>query len=268
MPARRMFGLKDVFTSLNVLGGCAALLICVLHDRFPRPQDAPFWAGVAILLGWIADALDGQVARWTSTGNKFGGEYDTIADHLAHVIAPAVIVFTAYRNKGPELGLSPTSALIVAAVLAGAIMIAGSVRHARNLVRPVSYKGIWCGLPRTAIGFLAISYANSLLLPMLPGGAWIGAAICILSCIFTLTYLPFASHHLARRLSWPARIAVILCMLTTFGILLVPAGRPFVFDIFLFWMVGYCLASWAALTREERHEWARLVVAAKARTDI
>jgi phosphatidylserine synthase len=256
---RRMFGLKDVFTTLNCLSGAIAIILCV--------EGRPFAAGVSILLGWAADALDGQVARWTNTQNRFGGEYDTISDHLAHVIAPAAIVFTVYKDQGAALGVPPQVAWWLAVALGGMIMVAGSVRHARNLVRPVSYKGIWCGLPRTMIGFLAIGYANSVFLWQLPGGGWIGVAIAILSCVFTLTYIPFASHHLVRSFTTFTRVAVASCVLSLIGFLV---WKPvYVFDVLLFWSVGYSLAATrVGLTADERAQWAELVAAAKARTDI
>ena len=253
---RNLFGIKDLFTTVNVLGGAAALLLCI--------EDQVEWAGVAILIGWIADMFDGLVARALGTANKFGGEYDTIADHLSHIIAPAAIVFTSYRTA--DFGLPARASWWIAAALAGAIMVAGSVRHARNIVRPVSFKGIWCGLPRTAVGFLAIGYANSKLLPMVPGGPWLGVAIGLLSCWGTLTYVPFTSHHLARRLSTFARVSVTLCLATTFGVLVFK--RELVFDVLLFWMSGYSVAAWTALTPEERANWKRLVAEAKARGEV
>src|SRR5258706_3445509 len=124
---RTLFGIKDLFTTLNVLGGAAALILCV--------EGCPFWAGVAILLGWIAAAFDGAVVRALGTANRFGGEYDTIADHLSHIIAPAVIVFTVYRRA--DLGIGARGSWWVGAALASAIMVSGSIRHARNIVRPV-----------------------------------------------------------------------------------------------------------------------------------
>ncbi len=253
---RNLFGIKDLFTTVNVLGGAAAILLCI--------EGRPFWAGVAILIGWIADMFDGAVARALGTANRFGGEFDTIADHLSHIIAPATILFTVYRDV--DLGLGTRASWWIAAGVAGAIMVAGSVRHARNVVRPVTFKGIWCGLPRTAVGFLALGVADSKLLPLVPGGYWLGVAVCLAACWGTLTYLPFTSHHLARRLSWFARICVALTLLTTFGVLVF--AREFVFDVLLFWMSGYSVAAWIGLTPEERATWKQLVKEAKQRGEV
>jgi phosphatidylglycerophosphate synthase len=61
----------------------------------------PDWAGYAILAGYFfGDALDGPVARATGTGNRFGSEFDSAADHIGQGIAPAVVVFSAYHLIG------------------------------------------------------------------------------------------------------------------------------------------------------------------------
>ena len=245
---RNLFGIKDLFTTLNVLGGAAALILCI--------EGKPFAAGIAILLGWIADMFDGAVARALGTANRFGGEYDTIADHLSHIIAPAAIVFTVYKDV--DLGIG--------AGMAGAIMVSGSVRHARNIVRPVSFKGIWCGLPRTVVGFLAIGYADSRLLPLVPGGYWLGVVVGLASCWATLTYYPFTSHHSVRKMTTFARICVFATLVSTFGVLIF--AREFVFDVLLFWMLGYSVASWIGLTPEERTTWKQLVKEAKERGEV
>ena len=253
---RNLFGIKDLFTSLNVLGGALGVLLCV--------EGMPFAAACCVLLGWIADIFDGLVARALGTANRFGGEYDTIADHLAHIIAPATIVFTVYKDA--DLGLPPKATWLVAAGLASAIMIAGSVRHARNIVRPVVLKGVWCGLPRTAVGFLAIGYSNSVLLPHVPGGMWLGVVIGLASCWGTLTYAPFTNHHTARRMTTFARVCMVTCLATTFGVL--AFYRELVFDVLLFWMSGYSVLGWMGVLPEERETWKRLVKEAKARGEV
>lgn len=236
-----MFGVKDIFTTINAMGGVVAICLCVDHQ--------PFWAGVSMLLGYVfGDALDGWVARKLGTSNDFGAEYDTIADHLSHCIAPGAIVFTVYRDA--DMGLVPWAQWGLGCALGGAIMVAASIRHARNIVRPISVKGIWVGLPRTVLGFIAVAFVNARLTPYMVGGLWIGVGLIPLICVATLTYWPFANHHGKRKHFLHVRILIALTFITTLGFLaLFP---EFVFDVFLFWMVGYSAASWMALTPEER----------------
>ena len=242
-----MFGLKDIFTTINVLGGVVAICLCI--------EGEPYWAGVSIMIGYaVGDTMDGWVARKLNSANEFGSEYDTIADHNAHIIAPAAVVYTVYR----DVGLLPAPwDQVLAMALAGSIIVAASVRHARNIVRPVSYKGIWAGLPRSVLGFLAIAYVNSTLAPHLLGGWWLGVGFIAFISFSTLTYWPFGNHHLARRMRGAAWFGITV----TFGGTVAAAvlAPTFLFDVFLFFMVGYSLTSWMLLTRAELKEFRELV---------
>ena len=52
-PAR-MFGIKDLFTVINLMGGVVGICLCV--------DGKPFEAGVAVILGYLCgDTLDGYV---------------------------------------------------------------------------------------------------------------------------------------------------------------------------------------------------------------
>lgn len=237
----RWFGIKDIFTTINAMGGVVAICLCI--------EGEPFWAGVSMLLGYLfGDTLDGWVARKLGTSNQFGAEYDTIADHLAHCIAPGAIVYTVYR--GVDLGLPPLAQQLLAIFLGGSIMVTASIRHARNIVRPIEIKGIWAGLPRTVLGFLGVAYVNAELAPHILGGYWFGVAMIPASCVAALTYFPFPSHRMSRtHHSW-VRFFILAAFLTT--IVLGVLYPRFVFDILWFWMAGYSIGSWASMTSEER----------------
>lgn len=240
----RMFGIKDLFTTINAMGGVIAICLCI--------EGQPFWAGVAMLLGYLfGDTLDGYVARLLGTSNRFGAEYDTIADHLSHCIAPGAIVYTVYR--GVDLGFPAWAQQALAIALGGSIMVTASIRHARNIVRPIEVKGVWAGLPRTVLGFLAVAYVNAELAPHLPGGYWFGVVLIPASCVVALTYLPFPSHRMARGHFGYVRFAILSAFATTIGIAII--YPQFVFDLLLFWMLGYSAASWLSLTAEERERY-------------
>ncbi len=60
-----MFGIKDIFTTINLLGGVVAICLCI--------DGRPYDAGVAVLLGYLlGDTMDGYVARKLGTSNQFG----------------------------------------------------------------------------------------------------------------------------------------------------------------------------------------------------
>jgi phosphatidylserine synthase len=253
---RNLFGIKDVFTTVNLLGGAVAICLCI--------EGSPKAAGVAVMLGYLADILDGWVARKLGTQNKFGGEYDTIADHLAHCIAPGAIVYTVYRDLPMGLGYWPQHAL--AGFLGCSIMVAASVRHARNIVRPIEWRGAWAGLPRSILGFVPIALVNAQLLPYLPLGYWLAVIVIPFCCIATLTYWPYTNHKLPRAQHGYVKVAIGLTFGTTFGSLAVAPG--YFFDILCFWMTGYAVGAWVALTKEERKEFRAVVDAALARGEV
>ena len=87
------FGVKDLFTLVNLLGGVFCVHFVVVGQ--------PTLAGFALLAGYLlGDTLDGPIARLTKTSNKFGSEFDTATDHFAQAIVPAVIVFGVYAQLG------------------------------------------------------------------------------------------------------------------------------------------------------------------------
>jgi CDP-diacylglycerol--serine O-phosphatidyltransferase len=57
---------------------------------------APFF----IVLGGVADTLDGRVARATGTGSRFGEELDSLVDAISFGFAPALLMFLAVPKAG------------------------------------------------------------------------------------------------------------------------------------------------------------------------
>lgn len=235
-----MFGIKDIFTTINLLGGIVAICLCV--------DGQPYWAGVSVMLGYLlGDTMDGWVARKLGTSNEFGSEFDTIADHTSHVIAPAAIVYTVYK----DVGLLPAPwNQVLAIALASSLIISVSIRHARNIVAPINYKGVWSGLPRSVLGFMAIGYCNAQLAAYAPGGWWLGVVLIPAMAIATLTYLPFPSHHITRHHYWYVYVVIIASFAATIGIWIV--YPKFGFDVLFFFMAGYSMSAWMSLSPEER----------------
>ena len=50
-------------------------------------------AVIAILIGLIADGLDGRIARLTNTQTHFGAEYDSLSDMVTFGVAPALLLY-------------------------------------------------------------------------------------------------------------------------------------------------------------------------------
>jgi CDP-diacylglycerol--serine O-phosphatidyltransferase len=95
-PRRRYIGrtvvlLPNGFTLANLFFGVFAIVAASRGD-FSR-------AGTYIVLGGVADALDGRVARATRTGSRFGAELDSLVDAISFGLAPALIMYFAVLNQ-------------------------------------------------------------------------------------------------------------------------------------------------------------------------
>lgn len=56
-------------------------------------------AATYIVLGGVADGIDGRVARATRTGSRFGAELDSLVDAISFGLAPALLMFFAVFNR-------------------------------------------------------------------------------------------------------------------------------------------------------------------------
>lgn len=252
--ARRMFGLKDVFTTVNVLSGVAAIYLCI-HGR-------PVAASYAFLVGYAADCFDGVVARLTRSGNRFGAEYDTAADFVAQAVAPAFVVGTLYAQSGPKLGVTTAVAEAIGVGIAAVLVVAASVRQARNTVRPVVVDFAWVGLPRNVASFVLLGFVNSAFWNRIPGGLWMGLPLVLLVAAGELSNLPFMSHH-GRKQFWYAKMFLIGFLATTpLAVFFFP---HYAWDVVFFWTAGYAAGSWSAMTPDERRQVREAVAAANAK---
>jgi phosphatidylserine synthase len=244
--------IKDLFTTINLLSGAIAICLCV--------DGRPYDAGLVVIFGYLlGDIPDGLIARILGTANKFGAEYDTISDHTAHVIAPAAIVYAVYRDAG--LVAEPWGQ-VLAIGLSASMIVAASIRHARNTVAQVHFKGVWVGLPRTVLGFFAIGYCNSSFAASVSGGWWLGVALIPAMSLGTLTYLPFPNHRMSRNHHWYVRVLAGGFLVSTGYALFL--HRAILFDVLTFWMAGYSLTGWLSMTREERARYRATVDEARA----
>jgi CDP-diacylglycerol--serine O-phosphatidyltransferase len=249
-----MFGVKDLFTTVNVLSGVAAIYLCV-HGN-PRAGSYAF------LVGYAADCLDGVVARLTRSGNRFGAEYDTAADFVAQAVAPAFVVGTLYAQSGPKLGVSARVADGIGLCIAAVLVVAASIRQARNMVRPVTVDFAWVGLPRNVASFVLLGFVNSVFWNRAPGGLWMGLPLVALVAVGELSNLPFMSHH-GRKQFWYAKMFLIGFLTTTpLAVFFFP---HYAWDVVFFWTAGYAAGSWSAMTPEERRQVRDAVAAANAK---
>jgi phosphatidylserine synthase len=246
------FGVKDLFTMVNLLGGVLGIYFAFLGH--------PAWAGYAILAGYFfGDALDGPVARATGTGNRFGGEFDSAADHIGQGIAPAVVVFSAYHLIGQTT---------VGFVLMAALVSSASIRQARFNVDRFDSPLTYCGLPRTVSGFVALAYPNSLLFKQIAIGAPLGIGVIGAMALLNLAPIPYMTHRGDRRMQGWVKVLVVSFLVTPIAVFVF--ARPYTFDVMLVYALGYVTLGWLPLRPEERkafyaeyRRWSRQVATLK-----
>lgn len=240
--ARRMFGVKDVFTAVNALAGVAALALCA--------EGKALWACYAIMAGYAADMVDGRIARALREANRFGAEFDTAADFVTQAVAPALIVYLVYRDAAHPLGLSRHAAQALGAALAAVLIVLGCARYARRNVRPVAIDFAWIGLPQTVASFVTLGFVNSAAVRLIAGGLWAGVLIIPALAALELSNLPFKNHR-GRRRNFPHVRVLIGGFVVTSAAAFLFAPR-FAWDVLLFWTLGYVTTAQLALTPEER----------------
>jgi CDP-diacylglycerol--serine O-phosphatidyltransferase len=84
--------LPNGLTLFNLFCGIYAIIVAIRGDFAAAPAF--------IVLGGIADTLDGRVARATGTGSRFGEELDSLVDAISFGFAPAVIMYLELPNHG------------------------------------------------------------------------------------------------------------------------------------------------------------------------
>lgn len=155
IPVRRGFGgerrprrvvrravvlMPNGLTLFNLLCGIYAIVLAIRGDF----AAAPGW----ILVGGIADVLDGRVARATGTGSRFGEELDSLVDALTFGFAPALMMYLELPSHGTW------EWLFVFLFTACAVM-----RLARfNIEQAGRKKTYFHGLPSPAAGLTLATY--------------------------------------------------------------------------------------------------------------
>jgi len=131
--------LPNLFTALSVFFGIMSV-IASSQGKFEK-------AFIYIILSFIADGLDGRVARLTNTSSKFGLEFDSLADIVAFGVAPAMMTFFSIGKSYGKFG----------ALITGLFVVFGAIRLARfNVTTENNDPSVFIGLPiPTAAAVLA-----------------------------------------------------------------------------------------------------------------
>jgi len=243
------FGVKDLFTLVNLMGGVGAIVLTM--------QGSFVNAGIALLAGYLlGDTLDGPVARWTKTSNAFGSELDTATDHFTQAIAPAVLVYGVYAQGGHGAGGVALMSIIVACA---------TIRQALFSVAKMGDPLMYCGLPRTVSGYGSAAYVLSgLFFGANPHPYATGAVIITGFALLNLFPIPYMTHRGRRRMQNYVRfLSAGFLILPTAALVLAPR---YTFDVLFIFMFGYATTAWIPIYPEEKRafyaryrEWAKEV---------
>jgi len=182
--------LKDYFTAGNIVCGGISTFLVIEGVQLPQAETLVYlnWAAYFIMFGWIFDVLDGVVARLTKQFNKFGSEFDNIADLVNYSVAPSALIYAWYGFI-----IDPTlKGKIIAGVLALMPAVMGSIRIARFNIKRIEYPGIWFGLPRPASAFLIVNLFGLRVFNSYPQ---IGYLVIPLLAYLNVGLVPFIGHH-------------------------------------------------------------------------
>jgi CDP-diacylglycerol--serine O-phosphatidyltransferase len=89
---RAVVMMPNGLTLINLFCGMYAIILAIRGDFAAAPA--------LIVLGGLADTLDGRVARATGTGSRFGEELDSLVDAISFGFAPALIMYLEIPNHG------------------------------------------------------------------------------------------------------------------------------------------------------------------------
>jgi phosphatidylserine synthase len=231
--------IKDVFTTASLLTAVLAVVLG-FEGRIPL-------ASFLVLVAWGFDALDGLAARLTRSQNAFGAEFDDLVDHVAYTVAPAFILYAAFRPRAAVAGLAGCFATI----------LLGTVRLALSRVVPRKYPGYWIGLPRPATGFLIVFSLNSRLF-VFDQVLWPTALLVTGLGLLGLTTLPYRNHKVV--LSRTERVLLALAI----GSSLAAHFVGWMWDVALGWGLLYLVSPWILVSGRTR----ATIAAAISRSDV
>ena len=119
-------------------------LLCGFLSGIYTVQGRTYTAAWWIILAWLLDGLDGQVARLMGSSTDFGAELDSLADITSFGIAPSLLAFGMYGVEA-----IPSSIFF---------LTCGAVRLAKFNMGRSEARTNFSGLPIPAAAWVLASY--------------------------------------------------------------------------------------------------------------
>ena len=219
--ALKLIFIKDYVTIGNIMVGFSASLLAL--------QGHLQLAMYCIPLAFVFDHMDGKVAKWTGKTNKFGSEFDNMADLISYSVAPAFIVYAFYLRIN----------IYFAFIMGSLPLITGCIRFARNNTYTIKYPGFWLGIPRPVSAFFIVAVLGSHL-QYLPYFSIISVPLIVLITYGNLSFFPFMAHYGRTFTIWLKlfTVAGAILMLVAIFATIVTKG-PWLLDVLLLEMTVY-----------------------------
>lgn len=108
-------GLARLGVSPNAV--TVAGLVVTLCGASVLATDRPLAGGLLLLVGTLGDALDGQLARATGSGTRFGAFLDSTLDRVADAALGAAAIWLGHAHDDPVLLLTGVAALVASSLV-------------------------------------------------------------------------------------------------------------------------------------------------------
>ena len=183
-----------------------------------------------IVLGGIADALDGRVARAVGASGPFGEELDSLVDAITFGLAPGMIVyFAVLRHEGWDWMFS---FLFTACAV---------IRLARfNVMQAGESKTHFIGLPSPAAGGTLATYfwfseTNLYRETVIGDLPWqfVLRALMVLLAFLMISNVPYPAWPRFTMRTWRGRVGIVTLLAMIIGLIFLP--REFIFPL----AIGY-----------------------------
>ncbi|UCC93996.1 MAG: CDP-alcohol phosphatidyltransferase family protein, partial [Thermoplasmata archaeon] len=168
---------------------------------------------VLVILGVLADGLDGMVARRFGSKWMIGDFLDIMADTVTFGVAPSVLMYITYREGlgAPDLGLTVTAGRMLIFIVGAIVITLGVLRLARFCYESETDEtGLWfTGLPIPATALLV---ATMLLM------GWPGLVVAAFTVVSAVLMVSDLKYPKAR--GWPRNVTGVLGLLLVITVLM------------------------------------------------
>lgn len=219
---------KDIFTIGTIVCGFLTLVLASIGNIL--------LASLMILLGFLLDSFDGFYSRLTKTGNKFGAEFDRIADLIIYSMAPGILLFFVYKDYN----------IFLAALVGVLPLIFGSIRLARFNLKRIEYPGYWIGLPRPASALLIVGFVNSSIFLNFNLMVF-GLFFVLILSIANVSLIPYIGHH--KRTFSNLQKAALFTMVILFSVSML---FNFFWDYLFLLSLVYLISPWTLVPKKDR----------------